>query len=75
MVLDAGGDPANITVELRPDNGTVSRQLDTLVPPQGGEALIVAVNAADGDQAMARVREALRRWGEIDAQVIGDERL
>jgi hypothetical protein len=35
----------------------------------------VAVNAPDDGQATAKVREALRRWGEIDAKVIGDERL
>jgi hypothetical protein len=75
MLLDADGDPANITLELTPDDGTVSRLLDALVPPQDGEAVIVAVNAPDGDQATAKVREALRRWGEIDAKVIGDERL
>jgi hypothetical protein len=75
MMLDGEGDPGNLTVELTPDNGAVSRLLDALAPPQDNGVLTVAVNAPDGGQATTKVREALRRWGEIEAEVIGDERL
>jgi hypothetical protein len=75
MALEGDGAPANITVELTPDGSAVSRLLDALAPPQDGDGLTVAVAAPDGGQATAKVREALRRWGEIEAEVIGDERL
>jgi hypothetical protein len=74
-VLDGDREPGNLTVELTPDNGSVTRLLDALVPPEGDGLLTAAVNARDAGQATARVREALRRWGEIEAEVIGDERL
>ena len=51
-------------------------------PPAGGgegprreRPMTLAVNAPSAEEAIEEVRQALRRWGEIDAEVVGEESL
>jgi len=73
---DSHGELANTTLELKTPGGeeTVPEVLDALTPPDA-QATMVAVNAPSGDEAVARVREALARWGRIKVEVVGRDPL
>ena len=67
---------ANTTLELKASarEETVTQVLDALSPPDE-QTTTVAVNAPSPDEAVAKVREALRRWGEIALEVVAEEPL
>jgi len=41
----------------------------------GSRGLTLAVNGHGSDEALGEVRQALRRWGEIEAEVVHEEPL
>ena len=51
---------------------TVTQVLDALSPPDE-QTTTVAVNAPSPSEAVGKVREALRRWGEIGLEVVAEE--
>jgi hypothetical protein len=73
------GEPAaNVTVDFDAavpgDDATLTQLLDALSPP-GAQAMTVAVNAPSRSEAIAKLREALSRWGDIPAEVVDEEPL
>ena len=43
--------------------------------PARARGMTLAVNAHSGEEAVEEVRQALKRWGKIEAQVVGEEPL
>jgi hypothetical protein len=47
--------------------------LDALSPPPDGLTTTVAVSVARRQEAVAKVSEALRRWGDFGVEVVDEE--
>jgi hypothetical protein len=69
------GELSNTTLELRASVGqdTVTQVLDALSPPPDELTTTVAVNAPSRQEAVAKVSEALRRWGDFGVEVVYEE--
>jgi hypothetical protein len=52
---------------------TVTQVLDALSPPPDGLTTTVAVSVARRQEAVAKVSEALRRWGDFGVEVVDEE--
>jgi hypothetical protein len=69
------GDLANTTLELEASarEETVTQVLEALSPPPDEQTTMVALNAPSRAEAVSKVREALKRWGEIRAEVVDED--
>ena len=68
---------ADTSFELDEPGGeqAVTQLLDALSPPSDAHVTTVAVNAPSADEALAKVRETLSRWGDIPVDVVDEEPL
>lgn len=69
--------PFDARVEVHDDSPgeAASKVTAALTLPPEAEPLTITVNAPTGEEALAKVREALGPWGDVPVELLGEEPL